>query len=103
MAREIIDLLFTGRVYGKIDEAPLDLRPFVPHLVRKPVSIILESLVQDADDNEPPFAPIGHLCELLKDVNVSTVTSRGLKELTHFIDEEYNSAMILGVISCGLR
>ena len=50
------DLLFASDIDRHVTKATLYLEPFVAHFARKPVSVVIESLVQNADDNEPAFA-----------------------------------------------
>src|SRR5690242_2957888 len=92
-ARNEIDLLFGSGADSKIDEPALDLRPLIPHVMREAMRVLLEGLMENADDDEPPFASRRGLGELLKDVEVLPLMRRALKKLAHLVHEQQNATM----------
>ena len=96
-ARYQFELLSARRVDGKVDEAPLYLRPLIgpliARLLRKAIGIFLESLMQCADDKKTPVAPGCGFGKLLEDVDIGAVMRGGLGKLAHLVDEQQQPAM----------
>ena len=92
-ARYQFELLSARRVDGKVDEAPLYLRPLIARLLRKAIGIFLESPMQCADDKKTPVAPGCGFGKLLEDVDIGAVMRGGLGKLAHLVDEQQQPAM----------
>ena len=84
---EEVDLLVSGSIDYEVHEPALDLGPLVAHLSRQPVRVLVERLMEDADDNHPPAAARGAFGELLKQMDIGPIVRRGFQKLAHFVDE----------------
>ena len=51
-----VDLFVPANVDCEVHETALDLRPLVARLSRQPVGVLLERLVEDADDDQSSCA-----------------------------------------------
>ena len=88
------DLLFGGDVQGDVGETTLHLQPFVANLAGELVGIVVEGLMEDADNQKLPLGAGRLLCELLEEIDVA-LTARGLfEEFPHLVDDEQEPAGI---------
>src|SRR5690606_19823869 len=79
--RNELNLLFASSVDREVNESALDLCPLVADLMGKPVSVLLESLMQDAYYQKASVAAGSRFRKLLEGINVHTVLRCGFKKL----------------------
>src|SRR4029079_16935707 len=71
--------------------------------MRQSVGILLERLMQYADDKQAPFAASGGFGEFLKNIDIGAVLCGRFGQLAHFVNEEDQTTMCLGPNRRGLR
>ena len=82
-----IDLLIAVCIDRQIDKPTLYLGPLVPRLSGKTVRVLLERLMKNADDQQPPAATRGHLGKLLEQMDVGPIPGGTLQKLAELVDE----------------
>src|SRR5689334_15710592 len=90
---EELELLLTGEVDRNVQEPALNFQPFVARLARQSMGVFIESLVEDAYDDQTSLRARGGLSELLEDVDVGPAARRLLQELAHLIDHEQEAPL----------
>ena len=74
---EQVDLLISAGVDDEVHETSLDLRPLAAHLTRQTMGVLLKSLMEDTDNNEPPVATRPRLVRKSVAVMASPITCAG--------------------------
>ena len=82
------DLLLAGDIDRHVGKAALYLQPLVAHFTRQPVRVIVERLMENADDDEPAVAARRGFSELLEKIDVRIAESGMFEELAHFINDD---------------
>ena len=86
------NLLITTGIDRKINETALNLCPLLAHLARKPVGVLIESLMENSYENKAPTAARGELGKLLEKVDIGDISRRALQKLSHFINNNQQTA-----------
>ena len=89
---EQVELLVADGIDGQVDEPALNLGPLLTHVAREAVRVLVECLMEDTHDNQPPIAARGPFGELLEQMEIDALVRRSFQTLAHFVDEHYEAA-----------
>src|SRR5205807_2367288 len=81
--------LFHARDERDVGKAALDFRPFVTRLTSEPACVLLESLMEDSDNDQSAAGTCRRLCEFLEKINIAALGCGAFEELAHLVDDEH--------------
>jgi len=73
---------------GDVLEPTLNLRPVLTPATPEAVSILIEGLVQNANDDNAPVRPVGALGQILEQMDVPAVGGRVFEALAELVEDD---------------